>query len=120
MVCPDPSGHKDLLSHSSPRGTSKSLFVRLGEAEEGSLLLALLGVGGLRSYPATYPNAKSSRRGYCAKGVKSAESAPKASDDPEEEQIYRDLWEEETKREVVIDCLKADCAVRTGRPYKGL
>jgi hypothetical protein len=37
-------------------------------------------------------------------------------DDPDEEQIFRDLWDEETQREVVIDCLKADCEVRTGRP----
>ena len=72
--------------------------------------------GCLWSYPATYPNAKSSRRGYCAKSVKSAESALKASDDPQQEQIFRDLWEDETQREVVIDCLKADCEVRTRRP----
>ena len=37
-------------------------------------------------------------------------------DNPEEEEIFRDLWEDETQREVVIDCLKADCEVRTGRP----
>jgi hypothetical protein len=28
-------------------------------------------------------------------------------DDPEEEDIFRDLWEDETQREIVIDCLKA-------------
>jgi hypothetical protein len=28
-------------------------------------------------------------------------------DDPEEEQLFRDLWEDETQREMVIDCLKA-------------
>jgi hypothetical protein len=28
-------------------------------------------------------------------------------DDPEEEQIFRDLWEDETQREVVIESLKA-------------
>jgi hypothetical protein len=27
-----------------------------------------------------------------------------------------DLWEDETQREVVIESLKADCQVRTGRP----
>jgi hypothetical protein len=37
-------------------------------------------------------------------------------DDPEEGQISRDLWEDETQREVVLDSLKADCEVRTGRP----
>jgi hypothetical protein len=35
---------------------------------------------------------------------------------PEEEQIFRDLWEDGTQREVVIESLKADCEVRTGRP----
>jgi hypothetical protein len=35
-------------------------------------------------------------------------------DDPYEEQIFRDLFEDETQREVVVDCLKADCEVRTG------
>ena len=51
----------------------------------------------------------------CAKSEKSAESAPKASDDLDEEQIFRDLWEDETQREVVIESLKADCEVRRGR-----
>jgi hypothetical protein len=37
-------------------------------------------------------------------------------DDPDEEQLFRDLWEDETQRDVVIDCLQADCEVRTGRP----
>jgi hypothetical protein len=37
-------------------------------------------------------------------------------DDPEEERIFRDLWDDETQREVVIESLKADCEVRTGRP----
>jgi hypothetical protein len=27
----------------------------------------------------------------------------RVSDDPEEEQIFRDLWEDETQREVVIE-----------------
>ena len=36
-------------------------------------------------------------------------------DYPEEEQLFRDLFEDETQRDVVIDCLKADCAVRTGK-----
>ena len=39
---------------------------------------------------------------------------------PEEEILFRDLWEDETQRDVVIDCLKADCKVRTGRPPAGL
>src|ERR687892_1321128 len=37
-------------------------------------------------------------------------------DHPEEEQLFRDLWDDETQREVVIESLKADCEVRTGRP----
>jgi hypothetical protein len=37
-------------------------------------------------------------------------------DDPEEEQIFRDLWEDETQREVVMESLKPDCDVRVGRP----
>jgi len=37
-------------------------------------------------------------------------------DDPDEEQIFRDLWEDETQREVVIESLKADCELRRGRP----
>jgi hypothetical protein len=37
-------------------------------------------------------------------------------DDPEEEQLFRDVWEDETQREVVVESLKADCEVRTGRP----
>jgi hypothetical protein len=35
-------------------------------------------------------------------------------DDPEVEQLFRDLWEDETQREVVIESLKAE-AVRLGR-----
>jgi hypothetical protein len=42
------------------------------------------------------------------------------SDDPEEEQIFRDLWEDETQREVIIESLRADCEVRTGRPKGSL
>ena len=37
-------------------------------------------------------------------------------DHPEEEQLFRDLWEDETQREVVIESLKADCEIKTGRP----
>jgi hypothetical protein len=37
-------------------------------------------------------------------------------DNPEEELLFRELWEDETQREVVIDSLKADCEVRSGRP----
>ena len=32
-------------------------------------------------------------------------------------QIFRTvLWDDETQREVVIESLKADCEIRTGRP----
>jgi hypothetical protein len=37
-------------------------------------------------------------------------------DDPNEEHVSRNLWEDETQREVVVESLKADCEVRTGRP----
>jgi hypothetical protein len=37
-------------------------------------------------------------------------------DEPDEEQIFRDPWDVETQREIVLDSLKADCGVRTGRP----
>jgi hypothetical protein len=37
-------------------------------------------------------------------------------DDPDEELLFRDLWEDETQREVVLDSLQADCEVKTGRP----
>jgi hypothetical protein len=37
-------------------------------------------------------------------------------DDPAEEQLFRDLWEDETQREVALDSLKADCEVKMGRP----
>jgi hypothetical protein len=37
-------------------------------------------------------------------------------DDPDEELLFRDLWEDETQQEVVVESLKADCEVRTGRP----
>jgi hypothetical protein len=37
-------------------------------------------------------------------------------DDLEEERLFRDLWADETQREVVLDSLKADCEIRTGRP----
>jgi hypothetical protein len=37
-------------------------------------------------------------------------------DDPDEEQLFRDLFEDETQREVVIESLKAYCEIRAGRP----
>ena len=37
-------------------------------------------------------------------------------DNLEEERLFQDHFEDETQRDVVIDCLKADCEVRTGRP----
>ena len=37
-------------------------------------------------------------------------------DYPEEELLFRELWEDETQRDVVIESLKADCEVRVGRP----
>jgi hypothetical protein len=35
-------------------------------------------------------------------------------DDPDEEQLFRDLFENETQRKVVIESLQADCEVRVG------
>jgi hypothetical protein len=37
-------------------------------------------------------------------------------DDPDEELLFRDLWEDETQREVVVESLQADCEIRAGRP----
>lgn len=37
-------------------------------------------------------------------------------DDPEEERLFRNLWEDESQREAVVASLKADCDVRVGRP----
>jgi hypothetical protein len=37
-------------------------------------------------------------------------------DNPEEEQFFRDIWEDETQRGTVLESLKADCEVRAGRP----
>jgi hypothetical protein len=37
-------------------------------------------------------------------------------DHPEEELLFRDLWGDETQRDVVIESLQADCEVRSGRP----
>jgi hypothetical protein len=36
-------------------------------------------------------------------------------DNPDEEEIFRDLWDEETQREVVVESLKAGCEVRRRR-----
>jgi hypothetical protein len=56
----------------------------------------------------------------CAKSAISAESVPKALNDPDEELIFRDLREDDTQREMVIESLKADCEVRRGRPPPGV
>jgi len=37
-------------------------------------------------------------------------------DDPDEELLFRDLGEDETPRDVMIESLKVYCEVRTGRP----
>ena len=34
----------------------------------------------------------------------------------QDEAMFRDLWNDETRRDAVIELLKADCEVRTGRP----
>jgi hypothetical protein len=37
-------------------------------------------------------------------------------DDPDGDLLFRDLFEDETQREVVVESPQADCEVRTGRP----
>ena len=37
-------------------------------------------------------------------------------DDPEAERLFRNLWEDEVQRDVVVESVKADCEVKTGRP----
>ena len=37
-------------------------------------------------------------------------------DNPEEGQLFRDLWDDETQRSAVLDSLKGDYEVRRGRP----
>jgi hypothetical protein len=37
-------------------------------------------------------------------------------EDNPEELLFRDLWDDETQRDVVIESFKADCEVRPGRP----
>ena len=39
-------------------------------------------------------------------------------DDPDEGQIFRDLWEDETQREVVIESFNADRNVKVSRPLE--
>ena len=41
-------------------------------------------------------------------------------DHPEEELLFRDLWEDETQREVVIESLQADCEVIPFRFVDGI
>ena len=37
-------------------------------------------------------------------------------DDPEDEALFRDLWEDEGERETVLEILKAECEVLPGKP----
>jgi hypothetical protein len=37
-------------------------------------------------------------------------------DHPDEEMLFRDLWDDESERDVVLESLKANCEVRVGRP----
>ena len=37
-------------------------------------------------------------------------------DEPEDEALFRDLWEDEGERETVLQILKAECEVLPGRP----
>ena len=41
-------------------------------------------------------------------------------DYPEEELLFRDLFEDETQREVVVESLQADCEVRVGEASESL
>jgi hypothetical protein len=113
----DPPGHRGSLPKVElSRGSSKNLFMLSSGAEVGSLLLLLLRARGSLVRSCHHPQSEVFTPRDCAKSAKSAESAPKALDDPEEEQLFRDLWEDEPQREIVLESLKADCEVRTGRP----
>ncbi len=37
-------------------------------------------------------------------------------DEPEDEALLRDMWEDEGERETVLEILKAECEVLPGRP----
>ena len=37
-------------------------------------------------------------------------------DEPEDEALFRDLWDDEGERETVLSILQAECEVLTGRP----
>ena len=37
-------------------------------------------------------------------------------DDPDDEDLFRDLWEDEAERETVLQVLQAECEVLPGRP----
>ena len=37
-------------------------------------------------------------------------------DYPDDEAIFRDLWEDESEKEALLEILKAECDVRSGRP----
>ena len=37
-------------------------------------------------------------------------------DEPEDEELFRDLWEDEGERETVLMVLQAECEVLSGRP----
>jgi hypothetical protein len=37
-------------------------------------------------------------------------------DDPEGEDLLRDMWEDDSEKETVLDILKAECDVVAGRP----
>ena len=41
-------------------------------------------------------------------------------DDPNEEQLFRDFWKDETQRDVVLKSLKADREVRARRAASGV
>ena len=38
-------------------------------------------------------------------------------DYPEDEAMFRDLWEDEDEKETVLEILKAECEIRPGRPH---
>jgi hypothetical protein len=40
-------------------------------------------------------------------------------EDPNEEQLFRHLWEDEGERETVVEIFKTDCEVRPSRPPEG-
>jgi hypothetical protein len=40
----------------------------------------------------------------------------RGEDYPEDEALFRDLWEDESEKDAVLEILKTECDVRPGKP----